>query len=182
MIPYDHHLLALWLCFAFVGVVRRFPREFGATIGFVAMVLFFDIVGDRLGRIVFGVLSTGKLTESENLVKWWMYTLLILLTVLAVYGGETLSFGGQWPPSRLVGVVIDATVGLVNGWLVIGTWAYFTDKLGYPQQALGWYTPPLSDRAAMLVAYSPLGLIPEDQALYVFSGALIALLALKFTR
>ena len=43
MVPIEWFMIALWLVFAFVGVSRHFPRELGATIGFVGMLLGFSL-------------------------------------------------------------------------------------------------------------------------------------------
>ncbi|RIL05983.1 hypothetical protein DCC79_15740 [bacterium] len=183
MVPYEYVMLLLWMTFAVVGITRHFPRELGATIGFVGMMFFFQLLGSKVDGMVFKVASgLGAGSESESLVSWCFYSGTILAVVVIMYAGETLTFGGEWPPTRIGGIVIDATMGLVNGWIVIGTWWYYTHKLGYPQQALGVYQPPLSDQAQVLVALTPLELIPSGQATLVLGGALLGLLFLKVAR
>jgi len=182
MIPYEHAMLTLWFSFGLVGLARRFPRELGATVGFVAMLLFFQLAAERAGKLLYKATSAMGIDASQDLVCWVFYTAVILAVVGIVYVGETLTFAGEWPPDRLSGAIIDATIGWVNGWLVIGTWWYFGNKLNYPQQALGMYTPPLSSFGQRLVAITPLAIIPEDYALWIIAGALLLLLFLKFGR
>lgn len=182
MSPYEIYMLTLWGIFALVGLARRFPREFGASIVFVGMVFGFFLVGDKLGDLSFALTSALGIDWSEQLVAWMVYSGLIVLIVAATYVGETFVFAGEWPPSRVAGMVVDATIGLVNGWLVVGTWWYYTHKLNYPQQAFGWYAPPLSATGQSLVKLTPLALVPEEYALWILAGALLALIALKVLR
>jgi hypothetical protein len=182
MIPFQYTMLTLWGAFALVGLARRFPRELGATIGFVGMLLMFDLVGDFVGNIAFKMTSALAFDWTEALVTWLVMTAIVIATVTAVYVGETLSFPGEWPPNRLAGSFIDMTIGLVNGWLVVGTWWYYTNKLEYPQQAIGLYVPPLDAMAQRMVQLTPLALIPEAQATWIITAMLLALLALRFIR
>ncbi len=182
MIPFEYAMLTLWGAFAIVGLARRFPRELGATIGFVGMLLAFDLVGSHIGNLTYKLTSALGIDWSKALVTWVMYSLIIIGVVTIVYVGETLSFPGEWPPNRLAGATIDMTIGLVNGWLVVGTWWYYTDALGYPQQAIGHYVPPLDAFAERLVALTPLAVIPEAQATWIITAALLGLLALRFLR
>lgn len=182
MVPYEYTMMILWGLFGVVGITRHFPRELGATIGFIGMMFFFQLLGGRVDGLFQKAASVAGAGAGESLISWFFYTGVILMTVVIMYAGETLAFGGEWPPSRVGGIVIDGTIGLVNGWIVIGTWWFYTNKLGFPQQALGWYQPPLSDQAQMLVKLTPLALIPEGQATLILGGALLGLLFLKVAR
>lgn len=184
MVPYEYVMLILWATFAVVGITRHFPRELGATIGFVGMMFFFQLMGARVDGVFFKAASAlGAGAASKDLVSWIFYSGAILATVVIMYAGETLTFGGEWPPSRIGGLVIDATMGLVNGYLVIGTWWYYTNKLGYPQKALGLYQPPLSDQAQVMAALTPMGIVVQTgQATLILGGALLGLLFLKVAR
>ena len=182
MVPIEFFMLTLWGIFAIVGLARRFPRELGATIAFVGMLLFFDLVGDRLGGLTYKVTSTLGFDASRALVTWLVYSAAIAGVVVIAYVGETLTFAGEWPPSTVAGAMVDMTIGLVNGWLVVGTWWCYADKLGYPMQALGWYAAPLSPFGQRLVAATPPAVIPEEYATWIIAGVLLSLLALKFLR
>ncbi|MCB0215608.1 MAG: hypothetical protein KDH92_03150 [Chloroflexi bacterium] len=180
MVPIEWFMIALWLVFAFVGVSRHFPRELGATIGFVGMLLGFSLSGGYVFQFA-GQLA-GLFGSSPQVVTLAIYTLIIVSSVIALYSGETFTFIGQWPPSPLLGTVIDITIALFNGWLVVGTWWFYMHSLGYPQQAWGMFQPPISDLAKQLVALTPLAVVPETQSTWVFGMALVGLIALKVKR
>jgi hypothetical protein len=182
MIPIEFVVLLLLGAFGMIGIARRFPLEIGATIGFVAMLLMFDLADRYLGGVLERVVAAVGLTERPALSQWFLYTAGILGWVVFMYVGQTLRFGGIWPPGRLIGTCMDLGAGLLNGWIVVGTWWYYTDKLGYPIQQLGVFTPPLSDRAAQLVGLTPQALMPEGSSLVVLAGLLVALIGLRVFR
>lgn len=180
MVPIEWFMLTLWALFAFVGIARRFPRELGATIGFVGMLLAFDLGGGILYRVADRLALIVGL--DPLLVTLGLYTTIIVGAVVAMYAGETLTFSGQWPPSRSLGVAIDVMIALFNGWLVVGSWWYYMHRLGYPQEKLGMFVPPISDLARRLVDYTPLAIIPESQSTWIIGMALVSLLGLKVIR
>ncbi len=182
MIPIEHVLLLLLGVFGLVGVARHFPVEFGSTIGFVAMLLMLELVDrflpDRLIRVA---VAAGFASQPE-LGLWVLYTAGILGWVVFLYGGQTLRFAGTWPPARLVGTSLDLATGLLNGWLVLGSWWYYTDRLAYPVQRWGAFTPPLSERAQALLRWAPQALIPHEHSLVILGGLLVGLILLRVLR
>jgi hypothetical protein len=180
MIPIEFVMLMLWLLFIPIGIARRFPKELGASIGFVGMLLLFNLGGGILRQIA-TELAAGFGTD-PNLVTLGIYTFVILITVIGMYAGETLQFAGVWPPSRSLGTAIDILIALFNGWLVVGTWWYYMHALGYPQERWGMFVPPISSLAARMVGFTPLAIIPASQATWMIGMALLALLALKVAR
>jgi hypothetical protein len=182
MIPIEYVALLLVLVFGLVGLARRFPLEFGATIGFVAMLLMFDLADRFLsGAISRGMAGVG-IADDPSLSLWAIYSAGIAMWVAFMYIGQTLRFPGSWPPGKLIGAGMDLSVGLLNGWLVIGTWWYYTDKLGYPIQRLGLYVPPLTPTAQSMIAFTPQALIPDAYSLFVVGGLLVALIGLRVIR
>jgi hypothetical protein len=182
MVPVEVVVILLWLIFGLVGFVRRFPVELGATIGLTAMLFMIDVLGARLGTIATRVLDLFGASIDPSLVRWLMSSAVIGAWVIFMYGGQTLSFPGVWPPNKLVGAILDTMIGLFNGWIVIGTWWYVTDALGYPIQQWGWYIPPLSARAEHLLGLTPQAIIPADYATVIVGGFLVLLIALRVFR
>ncbi len=180
MVPIEWFMIALWLVFALVGIARRFPRELGATIGFVGMLLGFQLSGGYVFQFA-GQLAD-LLGTSPQAMTLIIYTSILVTAVVLLYSGETLTFVGSWPPSAALGTIIDVTIALFNGWLVVGTWWHYMHSLGYPQQEWGLFEPPISDLAARLVQLTPFQVIPESQQTWVLGMALVGLLALKVKR
>ncbi|MBK7780346.1 MAG: hypothetical protein IPJ58_06070 [Ardenticatenia bacterium] len=182
MVPIETYMLTLWLIFAIVGIVRRFPLELGATIGFVAMLFFFHLAGGLLQTVATKVNSILAFSTDLNLVYLVTYTSVIIAIVTMVYAGETFVYAGTWPPSPLSGRAIDLVIALFNGWLVVGTWWYYMDLFNYPQSLFGQYQAPLSNMALRLVALTPFAVIPAEHRTWILGMALLGLLFLKVRR
>ena len=181
MIPIEALVIILWVAFIFAGIAREFPRELGATIGFVTMMLVLDLGSERLGSLTARLLQLGGLEADGILLRWTLNTAVIVLALLFMYQGEGLVYGGS-SPAGLPGAVLNATVGALNWWLVVGTWWYYTHLLDYPIQKLGLYTPPLSTLAQQLVAIAPMSLLPDERSWLYLTTFLIFLLVLKVAR
>jgi hypothetical protein len=181
MIPIEVCMFVLLMAFGLVGLSRSFPRELGATVGFVGLLLGYQLLGARLGPVATRSMAVAGFPTDEDIATWIAYSAGILITLYFVYQGETLTFD-TIPAPGPVGKVFDFAVGLFNGWLVVGSWWYYTDALGYPIQRLGLFEPPLSDRAARLVQLTPLALLPPDRSLVYLAGFLVVLIVLKVMR
>ena len=182
MVPIEVSMTILWSIFGLVGMARRFPKELGATIGFTAMLLMLTVVGDRLGAGIFSLAAAGNPAADESLVKWFVYTGFIVMWVMFMYAGETFTFAGVWPPGRITGAIIDLIIGLLNGWIVVGTWWYYGEKLGYPMQKIGLFVPPASATAQRLVALTPLAILPDGQETRILAVLVVGLIALRVFR
>jgi uncharacterized membrane protein required for colicin V production len=182
MVPLEWMMILFWLCFAIVGLARQFPRELGATIVFTGMILAFDLAGTHLGNLTFSILSKLGLASDENLVKWFVYSLIIVAVICWTYIGETLSYSGVWAPGPILGRVFDVFIGLFNGWLVLGTWWYYSNALSYPMQKLGWFVAPLDALATELLKWLPLSLVPDQGSTIYITAFLLFLLLLKVIR
>lgn len=182
MIPIEHVLVMLLAIFGLVGLSRRFPLEFGATVGFVAMLLMLDLADRYLPGLLLRTAASIGLAQQPELALWMLYSLTILGWVAFLYIGQTLRFSGVWPPGRVVGAGLDLATGLLNGWLVIGSWWHYTDRLGYPIQRFGLFVPPLSARAEQLLRLTPQALIPDQYSVVALGGLLVALILLRVIR
>jgi hypothetical protein len=181
MVPIELFMVVLWLTFSFVGLAREFPKELGATIGFIGMLLVLDLGLDRLGGLVNRGLGIAGLGLDLDLLKWLLVTAILLVTIYFVYEGEGLVYGGASPPGPL-GNALDLSIGLFNGWLVVGTWWYYTHILGYPIKRWGLYQAPLSARGEQFVNLTPMALIPDERSYWYLTAILLFLIVLKVAR
>ncbi|MFQ5460676.1 MAG: hypothetical protein ACE5EL_07780 [Anaerolineae bacterium] len=181
MIPIEVCVLAFVMAFGMVGLSRTISRELGATAGFVALLLAFEILGVRIGPAAEEGLSAAGFDVGQDLAAWIAYTAAIAATAFLVYQGETLTYPAIGSPG-VAGKVFDLSVGMLNGWLAVGTWWYYTDRLDYPIARLGMFSGPLTPRAERLVSLTPVALLPSDRALMYLAAALVVLLALKVLR
>ena len=182
MVPVEVLYVFLLTLFGVIGTARKFPMELGATIGFTAMLFSLLLGDDFLGRASARAAGLLGIDASDALVRWFAISAFIALWVAFMYIGQTLTFAGAWPPSRVVGSLLDAGIGVFNGWLVVGTWWHYSHALGYPMQDLGWIGPPLSERAAAWVALTPPAVLPESHGLWIVCSFLVFLLALRVFR
>ncbi len=181
MVPVEVFAIVLWATFVFVGLSREFPRELGATIGFVTMMLVLDLGSERFGMLAQRGLTAAGFSPDLNLIKWAITTAIVTLSIILMYQGEGLIFGGR-SAKGLLGSVFNLVIGVLNGWLVIGTWWYYTHQLGYPIVKLGWFTPPISAAAQRLVSMTPMAVIPDEQSGFYLTAFLIFLIVLKVAR
>jgi hypothetical protein len=181
VIPVEACIFVLLVAFGLVGMSRSFPRELGATIGFIGLLVAFELLGLRVGPLAARGMAVAGFPMAEDLAAWVAYSAAIAVTVYFVYQGETLTFNSIAVPGP-IGKAFDFAVGMFNGWLVIGSWWHYTHWLGYPIQRFGWFTPPLTTRAQRLVELTPLDLLPPDRTLVYLAGFLVVLLSLKVVR
>jgi len=159
----------LVILFGFIGLVRGFLRELGVTTALLIVLFAFDRWGERVvdyilkGLSMAGVSSTGE--PGESAVRASVYIFLTILATFASYHGETLAFQG----TRLrgaFGTFLSLLIGLINGYLVVGTIWFYLHKFGYP---LGLVSEPLSPVAQELVKVLPMTvLVPFLPFLAVF--------------
>jgi hypothetical protein len=182
MIPIEAVYGLLLALFALIGLSRRFPVELGATIGFAAMLFVLLMADELLAEVAERALGAAGLSADPALVAWFALSTVIAMWVGFMYVGQTLTFAGTWPPNPVVGAFLDMLVGTLNGWLVVGTWWFYSDALGYPMRSLGWFVPPLSARAQALVALTPPAILPEGYGVWMVGAFLVFLIALRVFR
>lgn len=183
MIPIEVVAIGAILVFGLVGLVRGFPRELGATLAFVAMLLGLELAGGWFGGAVFRALFADRPhAPTPEVVEWAISMAFIAAWVIVVYAGRTFTFSGTWPPNPLLGITFDGLIGALNGWLVVWTAWGESDRLGYPQAALGLVSPDLTPRGEALVGLAPLALIPDGGELWVLGGCTCVLVFLLVVR
>jgi len=170
--PIEVLWISLVLIFGAIGLVRGFRRELGVTTSvFVAMYIIsqwfekravMDMMLGKAARVAPAAFSA-LVTEDPKraLVRCAFYTLFMAFMVFISYHGETLTFGGT-PPKGLAGLLLNLMVGLLNGYLIVGTIWYYLDKYNYPTRLLGLYQGELSPLAQTLRSFLLFNLIPSN--------------------
>lgn len=171
MEPIEVLWIVLFLMFGAIGLVRGFLKELGVTTTtFVAIYVISEVLEGRgvmdglLGRAGEVVPAFATLTAEDprrSLVRFIIYLLLMVFMVFISYHGETLKFGGS-PPKGLAGALLSLMVGLLNGYLIVGTLWYYLDRLNYPTRLLGLYQGELSPLARALRSLLLFNLLPEN--------------------
>jgi hypothetical protein len=153
----------LLLVFAFVGVVRGYPKELGVTASIlVALLALTEWGGEILASmdsLLQGTVGASLLAVPQaNLFQAGFYISLFVAMVFLAYHGETLAFRGN-PPEGPWGVLMNTLSGAANGYLIAGTIWYYLDRFNYPISVLGLFSPPLTDLAKSLLPFLPLPML-----------------------
>ncbi len=157
MIPIELVFFLLVIMFGFVGLVRGFLKELGVTT-VMAVVLFalyfFDhkmmpMLGKVSARLAPGQAGADQLQTA-------VYVLALIGIAYISYQGQTLAFAGTEPKGP-IGVFLKLTIGLVDGYLIVGSIWYYLDRLGYP--VLHITQAQLSSTARWLLEVSPPSLL-----------------------
>jgi len=135
--------------FAVVGVVRGYPKELGVTTTILAALLLLTKGGESVLLVLDSYLTKyapGSVVFEgpySALIQSLFYILLFVAIVVISYHGETLAFVGEAPRGP-VGVILNLTSGLLNGYLISGTIWHYLHVFNYPIQVLGLFRPPLT--------------------------------------
>ncbi len=160
------------LLFGAIGLIRGFLKELGVTTSVcVAMYIISQWLEKRgvtdaaLNRALEAVPGAFGAFAAEDprraLLRCFLYTFIMVFMVFISYHGETLTFGGS-PPKGLTGLLFNLLIGLLNGYLIIGTIWYYLDKYNYPTRLLGLYQEPLSPLAQTLRSLLLFNVIPAE--------------------
>lgn len=162
---------ALIIVFAFVGIVRGYPKELGATTSILVALLVLTEWGGtillgldaQLGGLLGGSFLAGPYS---NPIQAAFYLGLFIAMVFISYHGETLAFRGD-PPRGPLGVAMNVINGAVNGYLISGTIWYYLDRFDYPIRLLGLFSPPLTNLAKALLPFLPVPILEPYLLLFV---------------
>ncbi len=155
--PVEVFFGAFVLMFTLVGLVRGFLRELGVTTVMILILFFLHQFDPFLEAGVARVLALGgRLTAGgdHQLIRCWLYLLVIVAAAFISYEGETLGFGGQLPrgPNK---AFLGAVAGAINGYLIVGSIWFYMDKFGYPLTWLGFSADKLSKAAQAILPFLP---------------------------
>jgi uncharacterized membrane protein required for colicin V production len=179
MTPVETLWIVLVVLFGIVGIVRGFLKELGVTL--VLVVLLFGLTQfdtnreTLLGIAANRIQAVGKL--SGNTTVWLIFYAASIIGVMYIaYQGYVIKYPGN-DPKGVQGVLLGLMVGLINGYLFIGTLWYYIHKFEQPLKTWGIIRGDYSDLAQKLLKILPPELLgPFLPFLVVF---MIILLVIK---
>lgn len=179
MAPIEYFFGIIGLFIALVAISRGYSKELGNTLVFLVAVFVFSISEpyiDDLLNVARDVLGTIPDPNTRALRQFLVlgYAILFTSIVFASYAGRTFEYGGrQAPPPQ--GTLLDFGIGLVNGYLVAGTYWHYLDKYQYPFNRI---TLPLSATAERFLDILPARLF-DSPVYWMLPVALLILLRIR---
>jgi len=147
MVSLSFIFLVLLVMFGTIGAMRGWAKEMLVCFG-VILALFLLSVLEKLPPIR----DTVAIEGSDS--KFWLQASVII--ILAFFAYQTPNFqklgGARFARERLADTLLGFLMGVINGYLVIGTLWYFLDQAGYkPLQ--NYFTAPTSEAVLRLLTY-----------------------------
>lgn len=136
MAPIEYLFALVAILIAIVAMIRGYAKELGNTIVFMVAIFVFAMVEIYLGQILDigrGFLPSIPAAETLELRQLLSigFTVLFAMLVFASYAGRTFEYGGD-QASGPQGTLLNIGIGILNGYLVAGTFWYFFDRYQYP--------------------------------------------------
>ena len=181
MTPVESLWIVLVVLFGVVGIVRGFLKELGVTLVLIVMVFGLTRLDENLKKLLDMVTNVSKIQSVGQLygnpTVWLIfYAGLILGVMYIAYQGYVIKYPGN-EPKGMQGTLLALMVGLINGYLFVGSLWYYIDKYKQPLQALGIIQGEYSALAQKLLKVLPPELLsPFLPFLVVF---MIVLLVIK---
>jgi len=179
MIPVEFYWGTLIFTFGVIGAVRGVAKELGSG-AVLALTLFALWFGwDQAGDILVDLVRLGpfeKLTAAQ--IEALYYTIAIMIVAFIAYEGIVLRF-----PLKLKGILNNAfgyMIGLLNGYLVVGTIWDAADHAKYYWPAIKIVVPPFSDLNNAIIQYLPISLMSEFSPFPMLLLGMLLLLAIIF--
>jgi hypothetical protein len=147
MVSLSFIFLFLLLIFGTIGAMRGWAKEILVSFG-VILAMFLLSVIQKLPPIR----DTVAIEGSDS--KFWLQTLVIIILAFFAYQTPNLpKFGGaRFARERLADILLGFLMGVINGYLVVGTLWYYLDQAGYKPLA-NYFTPPTSEAVLRLLTY-----------------------------
>jgi len=147
MVSLSFVFIFLVLIFGAIGAMRGWAKEMLVCFG-VILAMFLLSILEKLPPIRDTVAIGGSSS------KFWLQT--IVMIVLTFFAYQTPNFprlgGARFARERLADILLGLMMGLINGYLVIGSLWYYLDQAGYkPLQ--NYFTPPTSESVVRLLTY-----------------------------
>ena len=179
MIPIEYYWGTLILTVGVVGAVRGVAKELG-TGAVLALTLFALWFGwDQAGKFLVELVQQGPFEDlTAAQVQALYYTWAILIVAFIAYEGIVLQF-----PLKLKGIlsnIFGYMIGLLNGYLVVGTIWNVTDLAKYYWPALKIVTPPFSDLNETILQWLPVSIMNEFSPFPMLLLGMLLLLAIIF--
>ncbi len=125
--PVEILFLTLIIVFGIIGAARGFHKELGVTTMLLLALFLIELAEARFGSLVNQLLGALGGSGSLAVTKAIVYTIFFLVITYISYQGETLVFpgGGRSP-------ILAFLVGLLNGYLLIGSIWYYLAQANWP--------------------------------------------------
>ncbi len=179
MIPVEYFWFTLIFVFGVIGAVRGVAKELGtgAVLALTLFALWFgwDLAGDALVSLVQSS-PFGELTAAQ--IEALYYTTAILIVAFIAYEGIVLRF-----PLKLKGIlnnIFGYIIGLLNGYLVVGTIWNVTDLAEYYWPTLEIVTSPFSKLNDAIIPFLPVSLMNDFSPFPMLLLGMLLLLAIIF--
>ncbi len=179
MTPVETLFIGLALVFGIIGVVRGFLKELGVTL--VMVVTLFGLA--RLSNYMPKLLGTAASVLNTPINSWfdrpgvWLvfYLFVLIGVVFIAYQGYVIKYPGN-DPRGAQGVLLGLMIGLINGYLIVGTAWHYIHLYQAPLRALGLIQGEYTPLAQRLIAVLPPDLLePYLPFLIVFMLVLLVL-------
>ncbi len=165
MVPLDTCFFIFILLFGIMGALRGWAKE---------MLVFFSIVLALAMRLIFTeyVPIASEFLNRPPMEQFYAYSGLIVLMAVAGYAGPAISHRLAHGSARetLQDVMLGFIIGVINGYLIVGSIWYFLDAAGYG--VVGIVPPsPGSMADALSSLYLPPVWLTDASLLATFSVA-----------
>ncbi|MFC2023329.1 hypothetical protein ACFLT5_01175 [Chloroflexota bacterium] len=176
MIPVEFFWATLIALFAIIGMGRGMVKELGATtillLSLFALYVGWGQLGSRITPLVLGQTSGMQ----PDWVEAWYYGISITFIAYISYAGVILKF-----PLKefrgLLRLVFGSVMGLINGYLVVGTIWNALDNADYFWPKLSVVQGGLSEMHSTIVQYLPLSLTDRTSPFIWLVPGIILLIA-----
>ncbi len=178
MAPIEVFFFGFVLLFGLIGCIRGFLRELGVTIAMMFLLFVLSLLDPYMDTVltkILGFVAPSAPSDIYRPVGAWLFGLMTIGAAFAAYQGEALTFQGNSVGVR--NALLGSVVGLLNGYLIVGSVWYFLQRFAYPIAFLGLSAERLSPLAQELVAYLPGNLLGQPvllgQNLFLYLSVLL---------
>ncbi|MEM7126451.1 MAG: hypothetical protein AAF702_09010 [Chloroflexota bacterium] len=180
MVPIEYYFAIIGIFIVLVTLTRGYASQLGNTLVFLVAIFILSVAepySDRVVDAARGLLpNLPSESDAVNQLLCLAYIGIFTAIVFASYAGRTFEYGGeQAPPPQ--GTLLNIGIGLLNGYLVAGTYWYYFHRYEYPFEQIQL---PLSPLAQSIVTSE---LLPEQlfdsPALWMVPVAILILLRIR---
>jgi len=128
MVYLNFFFFCFLIIFAVIGAMRGWAKEMLVTFSSVLALFIITVLETYVAPISQSFALPGSAAQ------FWMR--LVILIMLAFFGYQTpnlpkLSGSGKWARERLQDTLLGVFLGVLNGYLIVGTLWYFIAQAGY---------------------------------------------------